>query len=204
MNLNSSTGTKPRRLKDQLRELAGDAILAAAEQVFVEEGLQGARMEHIAARAGVAVGTLYNHFADRGALLAALIERRRTAMLGRLDHALAEGKGKPFPVQLRSFLGAFFSEIADGRLVLLAAEADKLADQKELQARKQYTQLRLKELVKRGVAAHALRPEAAATLPLLIKGMVHAVAMRGPDGGPVSADAWADAVSELVMRGAGQ
>jgi len=62
---------KPVRLRDRLREEANRAILTAAEEVFSEEGL-GARMEQIAARAGVAVGTLYNHFQDRGALVNAL------------------------------------------------------------------------------------------------------------------------------------
>ncbi len=93
------------RLRDRLREEAGRAILAAAEQVFAEDGL-GARMERIAAQAGVAVGTLYNHFQDRDALLAALTCSRCDALMARVDAALAATAGGPVAERLSAFLGA--------------------------------------------------------------------------------------------------
>ena len=48
-------------------------MLVAAEDVFAEAGLAKAHVEDIARRAGVAVGTLYNYYKDRDALLAAVL-----------------------------------------------------------------------------------------------------------------------------------
>lgn len=52
-------------------------ILSAARQLFAEQG-PDAQMDAIAARAGVAVGTLYNHFATKQVLLAAALTERFT------------------------------------------------------------------------------------------------------------------------------
>jgi AcrR family transcriptional regulator len=75
-------------LRQRIRETTTQAILAAAEEVFANKGLHAAHMGEIAGLAGVAVGTLYNHFADRDALLAGLLEDRRAEMLARIDEAL--------------------------------------------------------------------------------------------------------------------
>jgi len=50
-------------------------ILDVAEQYFSERGV-GASMDAIAKRAGVGAGTLYRHFPNRDALLAALLQER--------------------------------------------------------------------------------------------------------------------------------
>ena len=73
----------------------------------LSKGLHAAKMETIAERAGVAVGPLYNHFEDRNALLAALVEERRVALVGELDSSLATYKGEPFELGLSDFITAF-------------------------------------------------------------------------------------------------
>lgn len=50
-------------------------ILAAAEQVFAEQGA-GAGMDAVAAAAGVGVGTLYRHFPTKDALVVAVLVAR--------------------------------------------------------------------------------------------------------------------------------
>jgi len=50
-------------------------ILEVAEQHFSEQGVGGS-MDAIAKRAGVGAGTLYRHFPNRDALLAALLQAR--------------------------------------------------------------------------------------------------------------------------------
>ncbi|QIS08087.1 TetR/AcrR family transcriptional regulator [Nocardia arthritidis] len=52
-----------------------DALVAAARAVFDERGLD-APLKQIAARAGVAIGTLYNRFPTREDLIAAAVEDR--------------------------------------------------------------------------------------------------------------------------------
>ncbi|MGW2662454.1 TetR/AcrR family transcriptional regulator [Nocardia tengchongensis] len=52
-----------------------DALVTAAREVFAERGLD-APLKEIAARAGVAIGTLYNRFPARDDLIAAAVEDR--------------------------------------------------------------------------------------------------------------------------------
>jgi AcrR family transcriptional regulator len=52
-----------------------EKLLDAAEALFTRSGYDGSSMGDVARRAGVGVGTLYHHFADKRALLLELIER---------------------------------------------------------------------------------------------------------------------------------
>jgi AcrR family transcriptional regulator len=74
-------------LRERFRQESAQEILTAAEAVFIQQGLAGASMSQIAERAGVAVGTLYNRFKDREALLQALIAQRRAELLAELESA---------------------------------------------------------------------------------------------------------------------
>lgn len=69
-------------------------MLEAAESVLDEQGLS-ARMDEIARRAGVGVGTVYRHFATKEALYQAIVtgrqERMRTAIADLLDRAQRVG-----------------------------------------------------------------------------------------------------------------
>jgi AcrR family transcriptional regulator len=106
MNPRSSSGQRVQPLRARLKEAAHDAILDAAEQVIGDQGID-AGMEAIAARAGVAVGTLYNHFADRHALIDALSEARRSALVGRIEKAVQAASPQGFEAQLLALVAAF-------------------------------------------------------------------------------------------------
>jgi TetR/AcrR family transcriptional regulator, repressor of the mexAB-oprM multidrug resistance operon len=54
-----------------------EAILDAAEVVFLEHGVARSSLEQIARRAGVTRGAIYWHFKDKTALFAAMVERVR-------------------------------------------------------------------------------------------------------------------------------
>lgn len=90
------------RLRDRLREQTQSAILDAAEAVVTAEGLQ-ARIDAIAARAGVAVGTLYNHFGDREAIVQAVLMRNRDSLHAALD-AVAATPSPRFADDLQRFV----------------------------------------------------------------------------------------------------
>lgn len=69
--------TEPRKQPRQARSRAlVEAILDATERVLAREGPEQASTTHIAEIAGVSVGSLYQYFPSRDALLAAVIERR--------------------------------------------------------------------------------------------------------------------------------
>jgi len=69
--------TEPRKQPQQARSRAlVEAILDATERVLAQEGLEQATTTHVAEVAGVSVGSLYQYFPSREALLAAVIARR--------------------------------------------------------------------------------------------------------------------------------
>jgi AcrR family transcriptional regulator len=69
--------TEPRKQPRQARSRAlVEAILDATERVLAQEGPEQATTTRIAEVAGVSVGSLYQYFPSRDALLAAVIERR--------------------------------------------------------------------------------------------------------------------------------
>lgn len=56
------------------REQTRAQLLAVAREAFAEQGFEGTTIRDIAKRAGVATGTVFVHFADKHALLAAIFE----------------------------------------------------------------------------------------------------------------------------------
>jgi TetR/AcrR family fatty acid metabolism transcriptional regulator len=74
------------RLKEKLREVRTELILNLAEEVLEEKGYHETTMDEIAVRAGVAKGTLYQHFPSKDELIVALFERH----LDRFEQAVAQ------------------------------------------------------------------------------------------------------------------
>jgi AcrR family transcriptional regulator len=58
-------------------ELTRQAILDAAERLILSQGYHGTSMRQIASEAGIAVGGIYNHFAGKEAIFAALLGRHQ-------------------------------------------------------------------------------------------------------------------------------
>lgn len=83
----TTTHDRPRKRPVQARSLATvEALLAATARVLVRRGYAGMTTNHVAARAGVSVGSLYEYFPNKDALVSALLERH----LSRAEQALAE------------------------------------------------------------------------------------------------------------------
>jgi AcrR family transcriptional regulator len=74
-------------LQEQTRAAYREAILDAAEQVFLKDGFQSAKMVDVAEATGVSVGTLYNYFDSKEAVFLALAERHRTRYFSMLEEA---------------------------------------------------------------------------------------------------------------------
>lgn len=55
-------------------------LLEAADRLYSEHGVDEISMDDVAAAAGVGKGTLYRRFADKSALVAALLDERETAL----------------------------------------------------------------------------------------------------------------------------
>jgi AcrR family transcriptional regulator len=89
--------TKRRLAPEERRRL----IVEAAGRLFGEHGYDGARLDAVAAAAGVTKPVLYRHFADKTALYLALLERHR-ADLGSFAGAIPPDG--PLEARLRAVL----------------------------------------------------------------------------------------------------
>jgi AcrR family transcriptional regulator len=197
-------------LRVRIREAQRRAILQAAEEVFSEDGLQSGRMELVARRAEVSVGTLYNYFADRESLLRILLETRREELLESVDRALAEGPAT-FRGQLRSFLDSAFAHFQTHRtfLSLFLQEETESLKVKLAPPRGQRTFDRLQEraelITKRGVDEGLLRKQGAHLWSHLLVGSLHAVLvqeMTHPPGDTNRRDP-GEQVFDFFLAGAG-
>ncbi len=186
MNRRSEGEPKPARLRTRIREATVNAILDAAEQVFSDAGLHAARMGTIAARAGVSVGTLYNHFEDREALLAGLLAARRAQLVAKLDTACRAAARKPLRERLRLILLAFLAHCDEHRPfvhIVLQREIGRYQQTfPQAWAKKTDTMRdiyeRIEREMKRGVQDRALRPELADLGALFFIGMLRALVIR--------------------------
>src|SRR5690349_12023978 len=71
-----------RKLPEQARSRETvDAILAATAKLCVRDGVEKTSTNRIAETAGVSIGSLYQYFSSKEAVLAALLDRHEARML---------------------------------------------------------------------------------------------------------------------------
>jgi AcrR family transcriptional regulator len=88
--------TTPRKLPKQERSRATiEAILGATAHILVRDGFEGASTNRIAERAGVSIGSLYQYFPSKEALVAALLERHVREMRTFLAEAIPRAMSQP-------------------------------------------------------------------------------------------------------------
>lgn len=216
MNLDSSTDAKV-SLRAKFRTATREAILEAAAGLLSADGGAQTRMEDIAARAGIAVGTLYNYFEDRKTLVSALLESRTRALLDELDGGHPVRKAAPsasvvipedqFLAELTHFVEALSRHVETNRFLfsLLQDEVGQRGMDANAANRKQTILGELLEraerLMERGMKSKVLKKADPAVYAALFIGMMRGLALsslmtRRPLGGR-GAD-----VVEFFMRGA--
>jgi AcrR family transcriptional regulator len=187
--MNPASSSEPRlRLRERLRGATRDAILEAAAAVFSAGGATQARMEDIAASAGVAVGTVYNYFEDRTALVSALLDARRRDMFDALDSAVSPAaaigadKNRGFEAELERFVAPLARHFDANRAllsVLLDEELQRGIDAKVASRRRTIQQEvldRAERLMAKGIRSHALQKGDPAVYAAMLVGMVRGVA----------------------------
>lgn len=104
-----------------VRDMKRVAILAAASEVFGENGLQGATMREIAQRAGCTTGAIYPLFASKELIYAELLA---TSLADLHSHvaAAAQGKGAGLPHEraAKAFLDHYLARPYEVNLGLYA------------------------------------------------------------------------------------
>jgi AcrR family transcriptional regulator len=99
--------TTPRKLPRQRRSRATvEALLAATAQVLVQEGYAGANTNRIAEVSGIGIGSLYEYFPNKDAMVATLIERAADELLAHFEAWSRAHTDSPLPVAMRAFVEA--------------------------------------------------------------------------------------------------
>lgn len=192
---------QPRRRPTQARSRhTVDAILAAAARVFSAAGYARGTTNHIAEEAGVSVGSLYEYFPNKDALLAALMEAHVQAgeeILARAAEAAADSDGPDVRPVVRRFAEAMVALHARDRALHRV-----LFEEAPLPAR---IRRRIGEIEKRATAyieaylrAHPGRTRrnpalAAAVVVQTIEGLTHKLVIHGERDADV-----ADYLEEMV------
>jgi len=188
------------QMRRTVRETVRMAILDAAEELIARHGLHDAALVQIARRAGVAVGTLYNYFTDRDALIRGLFESRRATLRPRLLAAIQAGSDLPFEPRLRRFVREMLEAFESHRSFLkVAIENEHLKPSRSTTPQDLLAGVR--DIVSAGVREGAIPVYKAEILPLVITGILKSIAVhRIHGGGEMVGDA--DAIVDLVLDGA--
>jgi AcrR family transcriptional regulator len=104
-----SVDTAPRKRAQQARSIATvDAIVDAAAHVLVSVGYDHASTKRIAKAAGISVGSLYQYFPTKEAVVAKLLDRHIAQVFTLLEQELATIRDADLPAAVRSGIRAFF------------------------------------------------------------------------------------------------
>src|SRR5436189_3017781 len=94
--------TKPRKNASQERSRSTvDALIEATARILVREGFDKASTNRIAEVAGVSVGSLYQYYPGKEALVAAVIDRHNQDIMRVVRAALAEVSSQPVETAVR-------------------------------------------------------------------------------------------------------
>lgn len=97
--------TKARKIATQDRSRATvDALVEATARILVREGFDKASTNRIAELAGVSVGSLYQYFPSKEALVAAVIERHQQDIMQTVRGELAEVMTEPVEIAIRKIV----------------------------------------------------------------------------------------------------
>ena len=99
--------TNPRKNASQERSRSTvDALIGATARILVREGFDKASTNRIAEEAGVSVGSLYQYFPGKEALVAAVMERHNRQLTQVVRRALAEVATLPVEQAARKLIAA--------------------------------------------------------------------------------------------------
>lgn len=161
---------RARKLEPAQRRLA---ILDAALSVFAERGFEAARLDDVAARAGVAKGTLYLYFDDKEKLFEEVVRGAVNPIVERLT-ALATAPDLPIGNALEALFQVFENEVLATKrkliIRLIIAEGPRFPRIAEFYYRNVVGRVMplIRAMAKRAVARGELSTDAFARYPQLV------------------------------------
>lgn len=193
---------QPRKSPRQLRsQHTVDTILQATAHVLASHGYAGTNTNLIAETAGVSVGSLYQYFPNKNALIAALHQRHDNQMLDVIDDVLNSNPAATLQERVaaivQAMLHAHLLEPALHRV--LEREFPLLDTPREHSMADQDIHRRMRHLLELHRAEIAQQDRDLATYVVLriMESLVHAAALEPPAG--FSTEQLEEAVVDAVM-----
>jgi AcrR family transcriptional regulator len=198
-----------RRTENVTRKLAArhGAIMAAARALAAEGGMGTVQIAAVAARAGIAAGTVYRYFPSKTDLIAALVTAQSAAEIGALNRA---GDAAPGPLSALAAAIVIFAAraLASRRLAfaMIAEPVEPELDAVRLGYRRALAgefEIRIRSALERG---HLPRQDAAvaaaALVGALIEGLIGPLA-PGVTDDPAKNRAQVQTLTLFGLRGLG-
>jgi AcrR family transcriptional regulator len=193
----------PRKKAKQARSHATiEAILQATAQILVKDGIDAASTNRIAEKAGVSVGSLYQYFPSKEAVIFALVERHVQRMQKQLEDYVEKFVGAPVEEVVPAYVKAMFEvhRVEPKLHRVFQEQLTRLAGREEFQRWSE----NLEAVVRAFLESHRerLRPTdldlAAFLLVHSVEAMSHAVTILKPRY--LERSVLAEEVSQLVLR----
>jgi AcrR family transcriptional regulator len=172
-----------------------EVILRATAHILARQGTQGLTTNRVAAKAGVSIGSLYQYFPDKDALVAEIRRRYEEAFRDRLIALARDLDG----LRLRDAIARCVRELIalhaeDPRLHNAVSAAGIAAGDRRLlhQLAASWLDARRREVRRPD------RPLAAAIALDAAESLIHGVALREPER--LAGDAFATEVTDLLVR----
>jgi TetR/AcrR family fatty acid metabolism transcriptional regulator len=194
-----------RKARERARRRA--EVLAAARRLYARKGYQQTAMVEIARASELAVGTLYQLFPSKEAILRSLLEDRMDELIARV-RAAVDGQ-RDVRDQLRGVVEthlAFARDNADILRLYLSGwigydtrTRQRFGDR--IDARYERYVAVLTAVFKRGVEGGALSPRPPRRLAVTLAGLIHAVIRRGLRERRIDFTAEGEALLDILLHG---
>jgi AcrR family transcriptional regulator len=175
---NTAAHAEPRKRPTQARSRAAvAAMLEAAARIIETRGCAALTTNHVAERSGFSIGSLYQYFPSKEALLAELLRRERAMLLRDVGQAIAVEGELPLAIE-KCIIAGLAHQFGRPALALALEHAPSSPSQQhEDEALRQALSGQLARLLARhGVADPDI---AAADMIALCRGIIDAAALRG-------------------------
>jgi AcrR family transcriptional regulator len=196
--------TKPRKSPIQQRsQLTVAALLDATAHVLVKEGYESASTNRIAAAAGVSIGSLYQYFPSKEALVAAVVDRHMQEMLELLRAAVDRVREQPVEVATRELVRVMIdAHRVDPRLHrALVEQVPRVGRLENIRAidREAYTLIRAYLEAHRDELRVADLDVASFVCVSTVEALTHAAVVNRPEVLSDKSGVFADEVTRLVV-----
>jgi len=196
--------TKPRKSPTQQRsQLTVAALLKATAHILVKEGYESASTNRIAEAAGVSIGSLYQYFPSKEALVAAVVDRHMQEMMQLLRAAVDRVREQPVEVATRELVRVMIdAHRVDPRLHrVLVEQVPRVGRLENIRAidREAYALIRAYLEAHRDELRVADLDVASFVCVATVEALTHAAVVNRPDVLSDKSGVFADEVTRLVV-----